>query len=158
MKRAINVLRETITNTETDAGLVREVNQAISLIEAHLKFRECGPMDDSNAALWDLEHSLSIHRDMAKAHEGHPKGEYHLKCIREIEEAIAVLKEAATPSVGESPQKTSGLSFSEALEAVKQGKNVQREQSGGWSYTVKMDSKHAPSFEDMIATDWQIVP
>lgn len=55
------------------------------------------------------------------------------------------------------PMKTSGLSFSEALEAFKQGKTVQREQSGGWPYTITMDCKHAPSFADMIATDWRIV-
>jgi hypothetical protein len=93
MKRAIQMLKAAIIHAGVDPDFAQETEQAISLIEAHLKFRECGPMPgDSNAALWDLEHSLSIHRDMAKAHAGHPKGEYHERCIREIEEAIWTLK------------------------------------------------------------------
>lgn len=70
-----------------------QIKTAISILKAHEGQCQCGSMPgDENAALWDLGHSLSVHHDFLKIYQGTPKGDYHARCIREIEQAIQTLK------------------------------------------------------------------
>lgn len=70
-----------------------QLNRAIALLKANESMCECGSMPgDGNAALWDLERSLAIHKDMHTAFQGTPKGEYHARSIREIEDALTILR------------------------------------------------------------------
>lgn len=182
---------------------VDQIERAIALLKANESMCECGTMPgDGNAAIHDLERSLSTHREMLVAFQGTPKGEYHARCIREIEEALTVLRNSMeapkethpmtateanattfTHPLFGTPQwasfvnenwsrvrhalteghpdnatvstKTSNLTFSEALEAVKNGKTVGRTPEHG--YPQGLSVKHLVCVEDMIATDWHIV-
>jgi hypothetical protein len=149
---------------EEIAEAISQINRAIALLKCHESMCECGAMpNDGNAALWDLERSLATHKEMHTAFEGTPKGNYHLKCIREIEDALTILKnsnapEEKDPIVSVEIIKTSNLTFNEALEAVKRGKTVGRDtdESTRFMDHETGDSYH-PTVADMIATDWQIV-
>lgn len=157
---------------ETEESMERkrqknQITRAIALLKAHESMCECGTMHgDGNAALWDLERSLAGHKDMHTAFHGTPKGEYHARSIREIEDALTILRnsmEAPKESpewpdiIGAGPMlKTSNLTFSEALDAVKRGKKVRRGASG---ITLKggLDMDLNVSFGDIASTDWSIV-
>lgn len=164
---------------ETEESMERkrqgdQITRAIALLKAHESMCECGAMPgDGNAALWDLGRSLAIHKDMHTAFQGTPKGEYHARSIREIEDALTILRnsmEAPKESpewpdiIGAGPmmKKTSSLTFSEALDAVKRGKKVHRLHpfTPGWGVqenTLVVLGEDYIRVADMIATDWFIV-
>lgn len=76
-------------------GQVGQINRALSLLKAHQSMCRCGPMPhDENAALYVLEYDLSSHKEMLTAYKDTPKGDYHAKCIREIEDALTILNNA----------------------------------------------------------------
>lgn len=104
---------------ETDTG-ADQVVRAIALLKAHESMCECGAMpNDGNAAVNDLERSLATHREMLVAFQGSPKGEYHAKCIREIEAAIHVVK--ACDGLVESLQKACMAAAKVTLRCIKCG-------------------------------------
>lgn len=163
-----------------------QLTRAIALLKAHESMCECGTMPgDGNAALWDLERSLEVHKDMHTAFHGTPKGQYHARCIREIDAAIHAInvslscsplhperlvfdevvdEETSRKQVSEivrrlketvDPTKTSNLTFSEALDAVKRGKTVGRPL--GLMIYHKAPHEFHPTASDMMATDWFVV-
>jgi hypothetical protein len=189
METPIRLLEKHLNNIALDPNETDQMNRAIALLKAHQSLCQCGPMpDDQNASLWVLEANLATHEEFHKAYKGTPKGELHLRCIREIEDALTILrngmeapKESPVKKIGwgfssDDPvrtvdqflnessrsvgmrvdeEKKTGLTFSEALEALKRGKKVRRGASG---ITLKggVDMDLNVSFGD-IATDWSIM-
>jgi hypothetical protein len=107
-------------------------------------------------AIETLESIARERRSLLASSQDSDTAEIHRRKLLDLEQAIAVLKEAMTPSVGENRPltKTSGLSFYEALEAVKQGKTLARSNGGS---PLMAEGGRAIWVSDMIATDWQIV-